>query len=105
MLIEDIKEKDLWRYFCVSGSLIAIQEIVRRHNKEREQNKENFYQKVCRYKKLYKEKNIQFLKRLFDYYDLCKQELDIKEDEIKVEKLIVFTAVKDYENRFDFLVG
>lgn len=40
MLIEDIKEKDLWRYFCVSGSLIAIHEIVKRHNKEREQNRE-----------------------------------------------------------------
>ena len=40
MLIEDIKEKDLWKYFCVSGSLIAIHEIVKRHNKEREQNRE-----------------------------------------------------------------
>ena len=64
--------------------------------------KENFYQKVCRYKKLFKEKNIQFLKHLFDNYDLYKQEFNLKEDEIKASKLIVFTAVKDYENKFDF---
>lgn len=40
MLLEDIKEKDLWYFFRQSGSVTAIQEIVRRHNKEREQNRE-----------------------------------------------------------------
>lgn len=40
MLIEEIKENDLWRYFQCSGSLVAIHEIVKRHNRQREQNRE-----------------------------------------------------------------
>ncbi len=40
MLIEEIKESDLWIYFRVSGSLVAIQEIVKRHNRQREQIRE-----------------------------------------------------------------
>lgn len=40
MLIEDIKEEDLWKYFFASGSLVAVHEIVKRHNRKREQFKE-----------------------------------------------------------------
>lgn len=40
MLIEDIKEEDLWKYFFASGSLVVVHEIVKRHNRKREQIKE-----------------------------------------------------------------
>lgn len=38
--IEQIPEKDLQKYFEETGSVTAIHEIVKRHNKEREKTKE-----------------------------------------------------------------
>lgn len=65
-------------------------------------NKETFYEKVCRYTKLFKQKNVKFLNYLFKNFDLYKKEVGARDDEVRVDKLIVFTAVKDYENKFDF---
>lgn len=63
---------------------------------------ETFYDKFCRYKKLLKDKNVQFLKHMFEYYDLYKEELNVNDNEVNADKLMVFTAVKDYENKFNF---
>lgn len=32
MLLEDIKDEDLWKFFKISGSIVAIQELVNRHH-------------------------------------------------------------------------
>lgn len=39
-MIEEISEKDLWKYFQASGSVVAMGEIVRRRNLQREKSKE-----------------------------------------------------------------
>lgn len=66
--------------------------------------RETFYEKICRYNKLFEEKNVEFLKHIFENYNDYKNELNVKENEVKAKNLIVFTAVKDYEKKFDFQI-
>lgn len=64
--------------------------------------KETLYQKICRYHSMFENRNVEFLKYLFSYYDLFKQKVGVKADEISADKLIVFAAIEDYENKKDF---
>ena len=66
--------------------------------------KETFYQKICRYRQLVKDKNVEFLKHMFEYYEDYKLEKNIKVDEIKADNLAIYTAVRDYEKKFSFVV-
>lgn len=66
--------------------------------------KEKLYEKVKRYSDLFEAENIQFLRHLFEYFDLYKQELNVKDNDVKAKDLIIFTAIKDYENKVDFQV-
>lgn len=65
-------------------------------------HKENLYEKICRYHKYLEDKNVLFLRHMFEYFDVYKFENNVSVDSITADKLVVFTAVKDFENKINF---
>ncbi|MBQ8845070.1 MAG: hypothetical protein IJ008_03530 [Clostridia bacterium] len=59
--------------------------------------KESFYKKLKRYISLLREGNKNFINYLFSKFDKYREEEKKNLDDIRVDKLLIWSALKDFE--------